>query len=286
MLVAASGLAGADDAARERSRAAFRRGVTAASSGDYETARAAFLEAYRIFPHPSILLNLGIARAHTGEWVEAEDDLVRFLADDGGAQPDELASARAELAQTRTHLGSFRLRVTPSGARATLDTHPVPLIAGSYSEIRTTRGAHDLHVAADGYVPVDRVVQVSDAQGADVEVRLRSEKSTSPEPTQGRSNLAGWLLLGGGAVAAGVGIGTGIEYLLAVNAYNTSPAGQQDPAKKASGEVFGAASDIAFATALIVGGVGAYLLLTPSAATGNGQAGLVIGPWSGLTGRF
>ena len=110
-LAAWTGSVHADDDARERSRAAFRRGVGQAETGDYASARDSFLEAYTLFPHPSILLNLGIARAHTGEWLEAEQDLVRFLADDGGAQPDELASARAELAQTRNHLGTFRLRV-------------------------------------------------------------------------------------------------------------------------------------------------------------------------------
>jgi iron complex outermembrane receptor protein len=86
--------------AREQSRAAFRRGVGQAESGDYASARDSFTEAYRLFPHPSILLNLAIARAHTGQWLEAEQDLVHFLADDGGARPEELASARAELAQT------------------------------------------------------------------------------------------------------------------------------------------------------------------------------------------
>src|SRR5579883_3465343 len=67
-----------DADARERSRAAFRRGVAQAHDGDYPAARDSFLEAYKLFPHPSILLNLGISRARTGEWVDAEQDLVHF----------------------------------------------------------------------------------------------------------------------------------------------------------------------------------------------------------------
>src|ERR1700722_2273172 len=131
-LVASAAPGHAQDDPKEQSRAAFRRGVSQASAGDYAGARDSFQEAYRLFAHPSILLNLGIARAHTGQWLEAEQDLVRFLADDGGAKPDELASARAELAQTRGHLGTFRLRVAPTGSRATLDAHAVAVIPGSF----------------------------------------------------------------------------------------------------------------------------------------------------------
>src|SRR5579883_1102499 len=159
-LAARPGAAGDADA-RERSRAAFRRGVAQVEAGNYTAARDSFQEAYRIFPHPSILLNLGIARAHTGQWLEAEQDLVHFLADDGGAQPDELASARAALAQARAHLGTFRLRVSPDGARATLDAHPVALLPGSFVDVRTTRGAHVLRVDADGYAPFSRTLDIA-----------------------------------------------------------------------------------------------------------------------------
>src|ERR1700682_1074191 len=76
----------ADD--REASRAAYRRGVQEVESQNYAAARDSFLEAYRLFAHPSILLNLGIARMHTAEFVVAEQDLVRFLSDDGGASQD------------------------------------------------------------------------------------------------------------------------------------------------------------------------------------------------------
>src|ERR1700690_423615 len=95
---------------REDSRASFRRGVSAAEAGDYAGARDAFLEAYRLFAHPSILLNLGIARWRTGENVAGEEALAKFLSDDGGASQAEIASARAALSQTRDHLGTLHVR--------------------------------------------------------------------------------------------------------------------------------------------------------------------------------
>ena len=287
VLSARAGAAGDADA-RERSRAAFRRGVAQAGAGDYAAARDSFQEAYRIFPHPSILLNLGIARAHTGEWLEAEQDLVHFLADDGGAHPEELASARAELAQARGHLGTFRLRVAPDGARAALDGRPVALIPGNFVDVRTTRGAHTLHAEADGFQPIDRAVAVASDRAPNVDVTLAAAGGgpTEPAPGDGRRTMA-LFFLAGGAVAAGVGVYAGIEAASRANDYNTPGSGHfQDSSTKASGLVFRTSADVAFAGALVLGGVGAYFLLTaPSSAAV--QARVVVSPQGlGVAGSF
>lgn len=280
----------ADDAgdhadAREASRAAFRRGVAQAQEGDYVGARDSFLEAYRLFAHPSILLNLGIARAHTGQWLEAEQDLVHFLADDGGAQAGELASARAELVQARGHLGTFRLRVAPDGAHATLDARPVALISGGVVEVRTTRGTHDLVVDAEGYAAIDRRILVQAERGPDVDVALRRRGSEGERATPGGGRrTAGWVLLGGGAVALALGTYAGLEATSLANAYNTSGnASFQDPGTKARGLVFRTSADVAFLCALGLGGAGIYFLLTPPTAPVH----VTLGPGTaGLAGRF
>jgi Tfp pilus assembly protein PilF len=51
-----------DPATRDKSRAAFKKGVTQLKAQDWAGARASFEEAYSLVPHPSILLNLGISR--------------------------------------------------------------------------------------------------------------------------------------------------------------------------------------------------------------------------------
>jgi len=279
--------AGAQDDVRERSRAAFRRGVGQAESGDYASARDSFLEAYTLFPHPSILLNLGIARAHTGQWLEAEQDLVHFLADDGGARAEELASARAELAQTRQHLGSFRIRVTPSGSRATLDAQPIALLPGSFVDVRTTRGSHALRVNADGYEPYKKTVDVSGEKAPDVDVSLRAVgEAPVVKPGEGQ-RTAGWFLVAGAGVAAVVGVVAGFEAISLANEYNTpGDLNFQKSGTKASGITFRTSADIAFLGALALGGAGAYLLLTAPNGQQGPQARLVLGPWSGLAGSF
>lgn len=289
-LVFTAGAGRAQEDARERSRAAFRRGVSQAESGDYASARDSFSEAYKLYPHPSILLNLGIARAHTGQWLEAEQDLVHFLADDGGARPDELASARAELAQTRQHLGSFRLRVSPDGARATLDARQVALLPGSFVDVRTTRGPHALRVDADGYASYGKTLNVVGDKGPDVDVSLKpageAPATTTTHPGETR-RIVGWFLVAGAGVAAVVGTVAGVEAMSLASEYNdrTNTEHFQDPGTKASGITFRTSADIAFLAALGMGAGGAYLLLTTPDAQAA-QARLVVGPWSGIAGSF
>ena len=285
-LLASSRPGRADDEARDRSRAAFRRGVTQAHEGNYSAARDSFLEAYKLFPHPSILLNVGIARAHTGEWLEAEQDLVHFLADDGGATSDELLSARQELAQTRSHLGTFRLRVSPDGARASLDTHPIALIPGGFVDVRTTRGNHSLDCEADGYAAVHRPVVVATERAPNVDLTLVAQGVARVAPGEGR-RTAGWFLVGGGVMAAGIGIFAGLEAESLAHGYDTQGSGSyQDPATKARGLVFRTSADVAFLGALALGGVGAYFLLTPPSSAGA-QAHVVLVPgFGGFAGEF
>src|SRR3954470_13089318 len=98
-----------DPKVRERSRAAFRRGVVQLRARDWAGGRASFEEAWSLVQHPSILLNLGIARLRTDDPVLAEQDLVRFLSEDSGAGAEELASAREALADARSKIGTLRV---------------------------------------------------------------------------------------------------------------------------------------------------------------------------------
>jgi hypothetical protein len=276
----------ADDEARDRSRAAFRRGVAQAHEGNYTAARDSFLEAYKLFPHPSILLNVGIARAHTGEWLEAEQDLVHFLADDGGATPDELLSARQELAQTRSHLGTFRLRVSPDGARAMIDAHPIALIPGGFVDVRTTRGTHQVDCEADGYAPIHRPVVVAAERAPNVDLTLTPLGTAHVTPVEGK-RTAGWFLVGGGVMAAGIGVFAGLEAVSLAHGYNTYGSGSyQDAATKARGVTFRTSADVAFLGALALAGAGLYFLLTP-ADSAPAQARVVLGPgFGGIAGEF
>jgi hypothetical protein len=278
----------ADDDVREQSRVAFRRGVSSVREGNYEAARDAFLEAYTLFAHPSILLNLGIARARTGEYVDAEQDLSRFLSDDGHASSDEISSARAALAEVRRHLGTLRIKVTPPGARAQLDAKSIALAPGAFADLRITTGEHALHVEADGYAPIDESLHVN-AQSPNIkEIALAGtqDKVERPVPTSDDDRGRRWLAVGfGGAAAlsAGIGVFSGLRASALAHDYNTGR--PQDPSARAAGMTYRTVADISFLVAIASAGAGAYFFFVRPASTA--PAAVVVGPlFSGVRGTF
>jgi PEGA domain-containing protein/tetratricopeptide repeat protein len=278
----ATSVAYADDP-RIVSREEFRRGVALVREGNLNDARDAFEKAYALYPHPSILLNLGIVRLRTGDYIRAEEDLSHFLVNDGGATDNEIASAREALSESRDHLGTIRLRVTPEGAHVTIDGRAVSLVQGGPTEIRTTNGLHDVKIVADDYDADEEHVMVTKDHVAERTVLMtphagqRADVSVPPDlpekPLPMRS-LVGWGLVGlSGATALG-GILCGVRAITLADDYNNER--PQDPSDKSTGIAFRTTSDILFLTAIASGGVGAYLLLTPQ----KNAAAVSVGPAS------
>jgi hypothetical protein len=270
VLVAAT--AASADSPREQSRAAFMRGVSESHQGHFTAARDAFLEAYKLYAHPSILLNLGIARWHTGEYVQAEQDLARFLSDDGGASDEEIANARAALLATRQHLGVVRLRIAPDGAKATLDGQRVALVPGSFAEVRAVVGPAVLVVEAGGYEAERRTLVVEHDSPSTVDLALKPLAGGAPPPAAGEvaapdrhtRRLLGYGALGVAAVTATVATVAGFRAIALAHDYNTAGSGSfQDPSTKSTGIAFRTTSDVLFATTLVAAGVGVYWLVFP-----------------------
>ncbi|MEO8875500.1 MAG: hypothetical protein ABI461_07935 [Polyangiaceae bacterium] len=281
-LVLSAGSARAADP-RVESREDFRRGVTLVHEGKLVEAREAFEKAYAIFAHPSILLNLGIMRLRTGEYVLAEDDLSHFLVNDGGATSDEVASARSALSETRDHLGTMRLSISPNTAQVTVDGVAVAVVQAGATEIRTTTGLHDVKISADDYDPAEehimvtrdhlaeRTIFLTPHSGAKADIAIYDDPSRNGLPMR---SLVGWGLVGFGGVAVVGGILCCVRAISLSEDYNNQR--PQDPSDKSTGLAFRTTSDILFATALVTGGVGAYLLLTAPKT----NAGVAIGPAS------
>jgi hypothetical protein len=288
------------DAARDQSRAAFMRGVAESHQGHYTAARDAFLEAYKLFAHPSILLNLGIARWHTGEYIQAEKDLTQFLSDDGGASDEEIANARAALGAARQHLGVVRMRIIPDGARATLDRQPIALVPGSFADVRAVVGPTILDVEADGYKKAHQSVLVShdvptviDLTLSPLPVGARAPPESAPVMERGTRKLFGYGALGLAAVTATVATIAGFRAIALASDYNTPGSSSfQNPSTKSTGIAFRTTSDVLFGTTLVAAGVGVYWLVFPlkdnaSPKTTSLRLGLAMGPRAlGIEGAF
>ena len=272
------------------SRAAYRRGVQQFEQGNYVAARDSFLEAYNLYPDPSIFLNLGIARFWTHEYLDAEQNLARFLEEDTRAPPNEVASARTALRDVRAHLGTFRLRVSPAASIAQLDDRPIGLIPGKFVDVRTTLGAHALHVQADGFAPRDESIHVAAGDPSPVDLTLAPSsdpKAPDAAPTSTRA-IVGWTLVATGVATAGFATFAGFRASSLANGYNTPNSGSfQDASAKSSGITFRTLADVCFGGALVATGVGIYLLLTPSSVPSAQQASFVVGPaFTGIAGKF
>ncbi|HSO31903.1 MAG TPA: hypothetical protein VLT33_05290, partial [Labilithrix sp.] len=264
----------ADADAREKSRVAFRKGVAQLRAQDWSAARASFETAWSLYPHPSILLNLAIARLHTDDPARAEQDLVRFLSEDGGASADELASAREALADARSRLGSLRVIVSPAVARVVVDGTAVETVrradagaSGVVAEMRIKPGRHAISVEADGHVPDRRSVEVVAKAEASVTIHLVAvEIAPRPVPAPvGISTRAvvGWSLVG----LAGAALITGGVTALRAKSLSSDyadPASPrfQDPDARSTGITFRTAADVALGVALVSGAAALLLLVT------------------------
>lgn len=261
---------------RVESRTAFRRGVAALQSQRWDEAKAEFVHAYELFPHPSILLDLGVARTHVGEDVEAERDLTRFLAEDTTATPDELQTARTALEGLRKRLGTLRVRVSPRGALATLDDKPIALVSGELVAIRVTLGSHKLEASAPEHVTWSNRVDVDPSDAKVIDLTLAEHHEPPPPTPLGTQRIVSIVLISAGAFGAGFGIFAAIHSLDLAEQYNTpTEQNYQNPGTKSDGIAYRTVSDVTFAIsgACVAAGIILYftapnllphLALTPS----------------------
>jgi hypothetical protein len=255
---------------KEKSRAAFRKGVTQLKAQDWVGARASFEAAWALFPHPSILLNLGIARLKTDDPVLAEQDLLRFLAEDPGAAPEELAGAREALAEARARIGTLRVKASPAAARITIDGRQVERVRPAESTVvaeqRVKAGSHAVRVEADGYATDERAVTVAAKLDADVVVALVASERETPsgeDPLKTR-RLVGWTLVATGGVALITGVAMALRAASLSDDYGdpANPATFQNPEVRSEGIGFRTGADVAVGLAIVAAGVGLVLLLT------------------------
>jgi len=109
-----------DEASTKAARARFQEGVQYYDKGQYESARAAFLQAYALRKHPAVLLNLAQSDLKSGHTMEAIKYFQQYLREATQATPAQRSDAEKGLAEARTKIGRLEISA-PTGSEITVD---------------------------------------------------------------------------------------------------------------------------------------------------------------------
>ncbi len=255
-----------DQAATEMARERFKEGVRFYDAGQFDKARAAFLQAYALRAHPSVLLNLAQSELKSGYEAEAATHFSDFLATVPDAKPEETATAQKGLAEAKSKVGEVTVTVDVAGAEVFADgqsvgraplPRPIYLTAGSHTlEARSgdNKTSTDLTITAGTSTPASLSFQPAAASPAPVpatpaatetpsttaSVSVAAPPLTEPDSTPGaRPPFFSWLfgtpvgLTGLGLTVAGAGVGVA-GALVASDHYSSAKDASSAIAERAS----------------------------------------------------
>jgi hypothetical protein len=133
---------GAEDPTTAMARARFKEGVDFYDKGEYDQARASFLQAYALKKHPAVLLNLAWSWLKSGHAAEGKKYLEQFLAEGKDITDKQRADANDGLTQAKAKLGRIEIQAA-AGTDITVDGEHVGT-APLTDAISVEAGAHTL----------------------------------------------------------------------------------------------------------------------------------------------
>lgn len=137
-----------DDPVTKAARARFNEGVDFYDHGQYDMARASFLQAYSLKKHPAVLLNLAQSCLKSGHPLEAAKYFQQYLRESTTATAAQKQDAESGLAEARQKIG--RIEVTaPAGTEIFLESDRIG-VAPLTEPIDVEPGAHTITGKKDG----------------------------------------------------------------------------------------------------------------------------------------
>lgn len=245
-------------------REKVKEGVAAANAGNWTEARAAFTEAYRLYPRAGILFNLAGAEVQTGHVLAGIEAYRKVL-----LQPAGLTSAQVTLAQSSLRAAEARLaHVTlhlakPRDCTVTLDDVAFPLD----EERDADPGPHRATLACVG-VNAERTDFTLEA-GEKRVVELHPPVPVAPPPppreppkTSSTSRTVGIVLAAGAAIALGTSAATGFIGLGRHDDLEEScaPTGTCAPSDVNNAKTFVTISDVTLVAGVVLGAGAIYAL--------------------------
>jgi hypothetical protein len=168
----------ADDATTKMARQRFQEGVGFYDKGQFEMARAAFLQAYALRKHPVVLLNLAQSCLKSGHWLEAARYFQQFLKEYSTATDAQRADASKGLGEARMKLGRIDVVGAMVGADVFVDDERIGMAPLDHS-VDVEPGPHLVRSQGRGgeqSIPVTAIV------GQGVTARFSASAAAAPAP--------------------------------------------------------------------------------------------------------
>lgn len=177
LLLAIAVIARADDTATARIR--FQEGVELYDKGQYDKARAAFLQAWALKKHPAILLNLGQSCLKSGRPGEAARDFAQLVKDPSGLTAVQKTEAEKGLAEARAKAGRIDVQ-TAAGGEISIDGERIGV--APLDPIDVEPGAHTVRVKGE-----EQKVNATVGQTVAVRIGPPPTAAAAPAPTTSTS---------------------------------------------------------------------------------------------------
>ena len=232
--VAAGPVALADDpAAKAAAKAKLEKGARLMDGGDYAQALTEFEDAYNLVRNPKIQFNIGLANVGLARYPDAIRAFEQFMAEAKNASSSVLADAQKQIEVLRPKVAAVEVAAdepgieiiidgrsqgkTPITVRVYVDPGQHRLLAqrseGSAPVVKVFKVAggerQTLHVALPGLATVGAAALVAGGAVETAGPALISAAGSHPDVGEERPVYKKgwfWALVGGGAVAAAVGV--------------------------------------------------------------------------------
>jgi hypothetical protein len=244
-----------DDATTAMARERFKEGVQYFDQKQYDKSRAAFLQAYALKRHPTVLLNLAQSELRSGHEADSAKHFAQYLREAKDATDSERQSAESGLSASKAVVAEVTVNVDEEGANVAVDgtsegqsplPGPVYLAPGSHT-ITAKKEARDVAVqlnavagqtsstnlrfkkagatppaAAAESEPTPKAEKEEPAKEPEASSPAQPEEPSSPpanEPERQRQPFFTWAATSPVALVGGgiaaLGLGSGIGFALA-----------------------------------------------------------------------
>ncbi|MEW6429991.1 MAG: PEGA domain-containing protein [Myxococcota bacterium] len=171
----------AEAAPHSRKEAAerFQKGVGLYKEGDYAAALAEFRAAYEASPTWEVLYNIGLTERRLFRYGQAVQTFARYLEEGGKRVPkDRRDNVQRELEQISALTAKVTVKVDGPPARLFVDGEPLG-VTPLPDAVLLGSGPHTFKAERDGFIPVEKSLEVVSRKDVTLELVLKPKEDTS-----------------------------------------------------------------------------------------------------------